>query len=120
MILKWLRSVVETPQNEATQQGAIEESKKKKDDKLVDVAHESLAAKAAEQCADLEGLVKYGWPRVKREKFKGTVRKKVWDMVHTNFNAEDDGIVEEVTERIVDAAEIDPYYQKIFEEKNQG
>ena len=119
MILKWIRSVTEGQSKESIQQGSIEEAKTNKDAKLIDVAHESLTRKAAEDCADLDGLVKYGWPHVKREKFKGSVRKKVWDLVHKNLGSEDDDIVEEVTERIVDAAEVDPYYQKIFEEKNR-
>lgn len=117
MILKWIKSVVETPKNEAIQQGAIEEAKKQKESKLIDVAQEALREKAAEHRADLDGLVKYGWPHVQREKFKGSVRKRVWDLVKRNIGAEDDEIVEEVTERIVDAAEVDPYYQKLFEEK---
>lgn len=119
MILKWIRSVVEGQGTEAIQQGAVELEKQRKETKLIDVAHEALTRKAAEDCADLEGLVKYGWPKVQREKFKGSVRKKVWDLVKRNFGAEDDDVVEEVTERIVDAAEIDPYYQKIFDEKSK-
>jgi len=118
MILKWVRSVVEKGSNEAVQQGAIEETKKQKESKLVDVAHEALVRQAAEQSADLDGLVKYGWPHVKREKFKSSTRKKVWDLVRKNF-ADDDEMVEEITERIVDTAEVDPYYQKIFEEKSK-
>jgi len=117
MIIKWIRSVVETQRNEAVQQGAIEETKKNKETKLVDVAHEALTRQAAEHHADLEGLVKYGWPHVKREKFKNSTRKKVWNLVRKNF-AEDDEMIEEVTERIVDTAEVDPFYQKIFDEKS--
>lgn len=118
MILKWIKSVTEGQSKESIQQGSIEEAKTNKDAKLIDVAHESLQRRAAENCADLEGLVKHGWPHVKREKFTGTVRKKVWDLVHKNLGAEDDDMVEEVTERIVDAAEIDPYYQEIFKDKD--
>jgi len=117
MILRWVKSVVAGQSSESIQQGAIEQEKRRKETKLIDVAHEVLSREAAEHCADLDGLVKYGWPHVKREKFKHSVRKKVWDLVGSNFGTDNDDFIDEITERIVDAAEVDPYYQKIFEEK---
>jgi len=120
MILKWVKSVIGSQRTEAIQQGAVEEEKRRKENKLIDVAHEVLSKEAAERSAELDGLVKYGWPHVKREKFKRLVRRKVHDIVDKNFGTEGDEIIDEVTEKIVDTAEVDPYYQKMFEEKAEN
>lgn len=119
MILRWIKSVMQGQRSEAIEQGSVEEQKKMKEGKLIDVAHEVLRKQAAEHHADLNGLVKYGWPHVKREKFKSVVRRKVRDTVSHTFGMEGDEIIEEVTERIVDTAEVDPFYQKMFEEKSK-
>jgi|TARA_B100001964_G_C13831221_1_gene421678 hypothetical protein len=39
---------------------------------------------------------------------------KVWDIVRSNFDTSDDEMVEEITERIVDVADADPYFAKMF------
>ena len=39
---------------------------------------------------------------------------KVWDIVRSNFDTNDDEMVEEITERIVDVADADPYFAKMF------
>ena len=42
------------------------------------------------------------------------MRSKVWDIVRSNFDTSDDEMVEEITERIVDVADADPYFAKMF------
>lgn len=118
MIIRIIQSLINGKSNEVVEQGAVEEAKKRnREVKFIDVAQEVLNQRAAEKGADLDGMVKYGWPHVKKEKFKGSVRKKVWNAVSRSIDSSDDEMVEEITERIADVAEVDPYYQKMFEEK---
>lgn len=119
MIIRIIQSLIKGNEAEITTQGAVEEAKRKKEVKLVDVAHESLRSKAAEHRADLEGMVKHGWPCVKREKFKSSTRKKVWNQVSRSLGCSDSDMVEEITEKIADVAEVDPYYQEIFKDKSE-
>jgi len=116
MVLKWIQSITGNGgRAELLHQGAVEKRKEKKETKLVDVAHEVLRRDRE----SLEGLVRIGWPNVQRENFKGKVRKKVWEKVSGGIGTEDVDMVEEITERIVDASEADPYYQEMFD-KDEG
>jgi hypothetical protein len=98
---------------EVLSQGADEKRKEKRETRLVDVAEEVLR----KDRKNLEGLVRIGWPNVQREDFKGKVKQKVWEMVSGGFDTTDIDMVEEVTERIIDVSEADPYYRAMFEDK---
>ena len=116
MVLKWIQSMTRSSQRaEVLGQGAVEKRKKKKETKLVDVAHEVLR----KDRQNLEGLVRIGWPNVQREKFKGKVRERVWDTISGGVDTSEVDMVEEITERIVDASEADPYYQEMFDKKGE-
>lgn len=113
MVLKWIQSMTRSAgRAEVLQQGAVEKQKDRKETKLVDVAHEVMR----KDRQNLEGLVKVGWPNVTREKFKGKVRKKVWDTISGGIDTSEVDMVEEITERITDASEADPYYKEMFED----
>jgi hypothetical protein len=114
MILKSIQSLLRSQGNpEATEQGATEERKQRRETKLVDVMHEAMRADRKH----LDGLVRMGSGNVQREAFKGRVKKKVWDVIDNEIEAVDPEMVDEITERIVDVAEIDPFYKKMFEEE---
>lgn len=100
---------------DVVEQGAGAERKARKDTKMLDLAHEALANRAASDSRDLNGLVNMGWPHVQREKFKGKVRKKVWDIVKDGTGGEDKEMIEEITDRIVEASEADEFYKRIFD-----
>lgn len=123
MILKWLQSITGTtpqpgPSNTAaTRQADEEQRRERKDSKLIDVAHEALSEGAATEQATLEGLVNIGLSNVKRNKFKGVVRNRVWNVLSQKFGFSDPDMVEEITERLVDAALSDRYYREMFEDK---
>ncbi len=112
MILKWVQSVTGAGRPETTAQAANEENKakEKSESKFFDVAHEVIRRDRE----NLEGLVRMGVPNAQREQLKGKVRKKVWDAVGDGFDAVDGDMVEEITERMVDVAENDPFYKKMF------
>ena len=99
----------------AIEQSSEQERKKRKEAKLVDLAHEALVRRAAGDSADLDGLVKMGLPNVKREKFKSNVKKKVWDVVSEGFGDADSKLVEEITDSIVEVSEADEYYMNMFD-----
>ncbi|MFA4874562.1 MAG: hypothetical protein WC956_03305 [bacterium] len=113
MILKWVQSMTGAGRAEPAEQAAGEEgkAKQKRESKLIDVAHEALRLDRE----SLDGLVRIGVPNAQREKIKGKVRKKIWDAVSEGFDAVDGDMVEEITERVVDAAENDPVYKKMFD-----
>lgn len=100
---------------DVVEQGASVERKVRKDTKMLDLAHEALANRVAEDSRDLNGLVNMGWPHVQREKFKGKVRKKVWDIVKEGTGSGDKDMIEEITDRIVEVSEVDEYYKRIFD-----
>lgn len=114
MILKWIQSVGQAAGQKAAEQGDEVERKQRKDAKLVDVAHEAMGETSPSDAAELDNLIKMGWPHVQRERVKSKVRSKVWDAVKNGVGAADDDMVEEITERIVDAAEADPFYKRLF------
>jgi len=122
MIGKWINSIFRGGRAEVLQQGVEEERKKRKETKMVDLAHEAMVERANEDRAKLEGLVRKGWPQVKREQFESKVRKKVWDTVREGCGNAGRDVVDEITDsitdRIVDVAEIDETYAKMFDKKN--
>jgi hypothetical protein len=116
MVLKWIQSLTGSAgRAEVLSQGANEKRKKERETKLVDVDQEAMRADKQ----NLNGLVRIGWPNVRRESFKGKVRKKVWEAISNGFDNGGFDMVEEITERIVDASEADPYYKDMFEEDRQ-
>jgi hypothetical protein len=114
MITKLINSLTNPAgRPDAVQQGADEERKSRKETKLIDVAEEYMRLDRR----GLDGLVRMGRPRFEREQFKGKVKKRVWDLIDENLGTVDCGMVEEITERMVDAAEADPFYRKMFDEE---
>ncbi len=123
MVLKWIQSVVRGNSPEATGQGAHEETKRRRRIEGKDVAHEALMARARQQQAELDGLVRAGTPQVKREQFKSCVRNKVFEIVSNNFKLKSgallDEITEEITGQIVAAADVDPAYREMFDKEEK-
>lgn len=119
MIIKWLELVkgklpsegMESPNGSVPTDSASDG---------VDIAHKVLAQEAQRRHAELEGLVRFGWPIVQREKMKKRVRKKVWEVVAETFRQPDDTMVEEITERIVEAAENDRTYERAFRDDDNN
>lgn len=116
-IKKLVESIFRGDRADVIGQGADEERKVRKDTKVVDLAHEVLRNRAADDHSDLDALIRMGWPNVKREKFKSKIRKKVWDIVSEDVGAAGSTMVDEITDRIVDVSEADEYYAKIFNEE---
>ena len=116
-ISKFISKIFPNSRADVIEQGAEQERKKRKDTKLVDLAHEALVRRAAGDRADLEALVKMGWPHVKRERFKSKVRKKVGDVVKEDFGCADAEMVDEITDSIVEVSEVDSYYKELFDKE---
>ncbi len=89
-----------------------EERRTDKSKKLLDVAHEAIIEEDGE---GLKGLIRLGGPNAERQRFKGKVRKKVWDTVKDEFGFADEAMVDEITDRIDDVATADPRYEKLFD-----
>ena len=113
-MMRWVKMVMGTAGQRPIEQASHDEAKRReRQEHLIDVPHHVLSEEAMHQHAQLETLIKSGWPTVKREQVKKRVRSKVWKVIAHAFRPDDD-MVDEITERIVDAAEVDPYYEKIF------
>lgn len=105
MILKLIQSLLK---------GSIEPSEAgapQKKESLVDIAAEAIKSDPK----DLERLISLGMPEIERRKFKERVKKKVSLAISKEFDEPD--IIEEVTERITNAAEFDQYYRDMFEKE---
>jgi len=118
MIVRLLQSLINGNRSEIIQQGAIEENKKK-EPKLVDVAEQALRNKSAMHSEELDGIVKYGWPKFRRKRFKNQTRRKVWDVLCNALGAPDNNMADEITEKIVEVAEVDNFYQEIFDKEKE-
>ncbi|MBI4211083.1 MAG: hypothetical protein HY540_00450 [Deltaproteobacteria bacterium] len=119
MITKWIRQVIgKTNSHDDLRQISKTSGVHPSAQNLVDVPLKVLTEEATRHHAELETLVKTGWPVVNRNRVKERVRRSVWKIVSDAFHAPDPEMVEEITERIVDAAEVDPYYAKMVVEKN--
>lgn len=114
MVIKWIKSVAGQVNAAASKLQDDEARTLRKGTKLIDVAHEAVKKSSATDQEALDGLVKIGWPNVQREQFKGKIRKKVWELVSDESGAASPEMVEEITERIADVAEVDPFYKKMF------
>ena len=113
MLLKWIQSVLTTP-HEAAKEGSAPVSRnlaRSKDPELLDIIHEAMRVDANE----LDQLLNIGQPNIERKKQKERIKVKVKKAVAKEFD--DSDLLEEVTERIADAAEFDPYYKDLFDEK---
>jgi len=118
MIIQWLKKISNVQIDTVSVQKAAEQSERQKraDENVVDLPHYVLTREEAQrQQASLRYLVEAGSPTMRREKLKERVRNKVWGVVRDSFALEDATMVEEITERILDAAEMDPHYAKMFE-----
>jgi|GEM_PF-1251739 hypothetical protein len=119
MVFKWIRLLPKDGEPDASGQGGDEEPTARCDKQLIDVAHEALKGDSE----DPDGRRRKGRPVAKcREsngKFKGKVRRKVWDVVRETYGPSQDSeeMTEEITERVVEVAEADPYYKKMFNGK---
>lgn len=111
--LKWLNSVLTGNRTDASQAAAghgAGELKKKENSGSVDLVNAALV----DHAEDLNDLI-FGTPFLKRKKLKERVKKKVKKIIAEEFD--DPDLIEEVTERITDAAEIDPFYKNLFKEE---
>lgn len=117
MVLKWIQSVVTGSSLGAIGQGAEEERKKVRKLEGRDVAHEAMRLRSHRKSEELEGLVRLGMPQLERRRFTSCVKQQVFEMISKNLDiggepAEE--ITEKITGEIVDAAEADPTYRRMF------
>ncbi len=85
------------------------------DSKLIDIAHEVLAKDALEKQIAFNSLTKQGWPYFKKQQFKERLRAKVRQLLRLPLKDwEEAEVVEEITERVTEVAEVDPYYSRLF------
>lgn len=85
--------------------------------KLMDIAHEVLAKDALEKKLALSAFEKQGWPYLQRQRFTEVVRTKVRKLLRFSFkDGEENEMIEEITERIAEVAEVDPYVNRLFDD----
>lgn len=109
MILKLIQNVIMGRKEDVVRE-MKPSGKKKAGIDPIDIVRESMKSGAE----GLRGLVATGQTGMDRIKMKDKVRAKVKKNLIAEFD--DEEITEEVTERILDAAEFDPYYRGMFED----
>lgn len=117
IIKKWLQTLFKSDSAVVTLPEVSAKSRITGPKPLLDVAQEALRQEAA----TLQGLVTHGAASVKEKQLRAKVRAKVAKSIDPVYNNSE--IIEEVTERIVLAATVDPHYQQLVdafdaEEKN--
>jgi hypothetical protein len=108
MFIRWLNNRVFGTELPKTKKKSSDPKTVRKSDGLLDLVHEAVKAEAA----DLSALLRSGLPNARRQRRRQAVKKKVAAAIDPAFDEET--LVDEITERITDASEVDPYYQRLF------
>jgi len=113
MILKLIKSIIDGSSPRV--QDPVESSaaaKRGKDNVLLDVAHEAMRTDAEK----LSGILSASTSSIERKKKKEKIKKKIKGKLDPIFENNED-LIEEVTERVANAAEFDPFYDKMFKDE---
>jgi hypothetical protein len=96
-----------------TQQGAINEEKKKEKPRLMDVMEARfLSEEAHKRNVELSSLIRNNGNILGEDRLREGVEKKVTALMAPYYQHSE--IVDEVTEKLVDVAQHDPYYKRWF------
>jgi len=112
MIIKVLKSIILGTPSDATTEGGKASGKGSKN-QPIDLVHEAMRRDAGQ----LHGLVSSGLSQSERRRLKDRVKKKVKQNILPHLDT--DEVVEEVTEKILDAAEFDPMYSETFKDEDK-
>lgn len=117
MILKWLQSITRIKSSGSL----LDKRPIAGEQNLLDVAHEVLLSESYARQERLRGLERYGWPLMKKRRLKEKIRAKIRHCLHLSVSKADEfDLLEEVTEKISEAAEADPYYNRVFGDSEKG
>jgi|SRR3989338_3157391 len=124
MVIKWFNSLVHrapASRIDVPQTGPLRAVDTKKG-ALVDIVYETLQKDMAFRQEVLRDLERVGWSLLKRRRFKQKVRSKIKQVMLPELSdAEGESLLEdEITERIVDVAENDPFYRRLFQSHDEG
>ena len=112
-INKIFTSVLPKGSTEATSQGAQSFEKKDKKARLIDVTDGiHMSEEARRKSMEFFSIANRGGQKVNRPPLWSQVRKKVKGNIADDYNM--DEIIDEVTEKILEAAQEDPFYKKLF------
>ena len=116
MIIKWFQTWLRQKQF-LTGSATLTKSQKAVEAHLIDIAHEVLAREALEKSEALKGLEKFGWSIFKKQKKKEQIRSKVKHSLQIPITDEASiELVDEITEKITEAAEADPRFGRLFDD----
>ena len=113
MIIRAIKHIISLlPQ--LTQQGALDVEKKREKPRLLDMMEaRALSEEARRRNVELSALLrKSGSLVVQQDERRGRVKKKVSALMAPHYQHPD--IVDEVTEKLTDVANHDPYYRRWF------
>ncbi|MBI4365589.1 MAG: hypothetical protein HY543_02100 [Deltaproteobacteria bacterium] len=113
LLIRWLQHVLFGQTLTALLQGKVPARRTQTTETeppLLDVVREALR----EEADELSDLVARGIPPMRRRRLKQRARRRVQQAIAKEFDSPE--IVDEVTERLVHAAEIDPYYARLVED----
>jgi len=112
VILKWLTSILVGNHSEVTRAAAGQADREKRLKEKKSGSVDLVNAALVDHAENLDDLLSSGSQGIERKKMKRRVKEKVERVIAKEFN--DPEIIEEVTEKIANAAEIDPFYRHLF------
>jgi hypothetical protein len=111
MMIRWLQNLLLGPvQRHGTARHAQKTAQQPAPHGLVDVVFEAIR----DEAQDLNQLVHMGMPVIKRRRRRAKIRKKVSQSIDSTFD--DPAMLEEITDKIAHAADVDPYYERLFDD----
>lgn len=114
MIIKWIQSVLGQKDGDMLAPDSVASRPiSNQNNQLQDITTEAFR----DDSETLNEMVRLGYPQLRKRDLRRRVRAKVQQVIEPAFD--DPEIVEEVTEKIVNAAEIDPYYAALFADKKK-
>ncbi len=112
MKTNWIKNVLQTLLPQTLGQGAATYEKKAKAKlEMGDGPHPS-AEEVQKQSAELGGIIKKTGETLNAVKLRVNARRKVKKNIASFYDM--DGLPEEITEKLVEAAEADPFFKKWF------
>lgn len=111
MLIQWLQKIFLGPTDVPANSRKAGVSRRAEPARVIDVVRTALRDEATE----LGHLVSVGLPRMRRRRARAKVRGQVTRALNPLFD--DPALIDEVTERIATAAEVDPALRALFVEK---
>lgn len=112
MIIQWIKNMIGIVRPESLGQGAREADRRARAKLSEETDPASAAEEAFRKGFELVGVLQQGGQILRRQKLRREIRKTVASKIATVYRHPE--IIDEVTERITEAAMTDSFYKRLF------